>query len=79
MHKIHVFQDEADLSDLPCFFNREVSRNVGVHGYRKMECLKSGAEVYLPFTFMRNQFEIFGSYVENNGIEVIIVITDVQP
>jgi len=54
---------EPDISPLSCFLNREVSRNVGLRAVKKIDCLRDGDEVYVPFTFVKNYFELIGSFV----------------
>lgn len=48
---------------MSCYLNREVSRNVGIRAVSKINCLRDKNEVYVPFTFVKNYFELIGSFV----------------
>jgi heparosan-N-sulfate-glucuronate 5-epimerase len=52
---------------LSCYVNREVSKNVGLRATKRVECLRSGDEVFLPFTFFRNYYELMGSFTEGSN------------
>ncbi|XP_023326953.1 D-glucuronyl C5-epimerase [Eurytemora carolleeae] len=57
------------ISDLPCYWNRETSKSVGLQSTRKLSCLWNGVDVYLPFNFIKNYFEIFGAFSLNHGVK----------
>jgi len=57
-------QSSGEVTDLPCFLNREVSKNVGVHASKRLQCLWNGAEAFVPFSFVKNYFDIVGSVLD---------------
>ena len=55
------------MSDITCVLNREVSKNIGVKqvGVKKIPCKSDATEVWLPFSFIKNQYEARGERVTN--------------
>jgi len=68
-------QDVPSSSSLSCFINREVSKNVGLRASKRVDCIKSGEEVFLPFTFFRNYYELIGSFVDGSNLKEFDIST----
>lgn len=62
--KQYIQDDPLPQESISCFINREVSKNVGVRATRKVDCLKAGDDVYLPFSFFRNYYELMGTFTD---------------
>lgn len=62
-------RDSSGLSDITCVLNREVAKNIGAKqaGVRKIPCKSDATEVWLPFSFIKNQYEARGERVTNKG------------
>jgi len=62
-------RDSSSLSDITCVLNREVAKNIGAKqaGVRKIPCKSDATEVWLPFSFIKNQYEARGERVNNKG------------
>ena len=62
-------QDRSSLSDITCVLNREVAKNIGAKqaGVRKIPCKSDATEVWLPFSFIKNQYEARGERVTNKA------------
>lgn len=66
-HPVEVQQrvkEDSDVSGLSCYVNRETSKSVGLQFSRKLNCLWDGVEVYVPFSFLKNYFDLFSSFVQ---------------
>ena len=57
----------SSLSNITCVLNREVAKNIGAlqSGVKKIPCRSDAAEVWLPFSFIKNQYEARGERVIN--------------
>lgn len=55
------------MSDITCVLNREVARNIGAKqaGVQKIPCKSDDTEVWLPFSFIKHQYEARGERVTN--------------
>ena len=60
-------RDRDSLSDITCVLNREVAKNIGAKqtGVKKIPCKSDATEVWLPFSFIKNQYEARGERVTN--------------
>ena len=60
-------RDKDSMSDITCVLNREVAKNIGVKqtGVKKIPCKSDATEVWLPFSFIKNQYEARGERVTN--------------
>ena len=56
-------RDRDSMSDITCVLSREVTKNIGAKqaGVKKIPCKSDATEVWLPFTFIKNQYEARGS------------------
>mgnify|MGYP001280817150 CR=1 FL=1 len=59
--------ESSSLSDIICVLNREVARNIGAKqaGVKKIPCKSDDTEVWLPFSFIKHQYEARGDRVTN--------------
>merc|ERR550519_1647653 len=65
-----VAASECTISRLTCHVNRQVARNTGNNWSKKLDCKTDGKEVYVPFSFVRNQYEAYGDFVTSrSGLE----------
>ena len=55
------------MSVITCVLNREVARNIGAKqaGVQKIPCKSDDTEVWLPFSFIKHQYEARGDRVTN--------------
>ena len=59
--------EKRKFENLTCFVNREVSKNIGVkHSSKNVQCRTDGSEVFVPFSFLSQNYEVRGSLVNNN-------------
>ena len=58
-------RESSSLSDITCVLNREVARNIGAKqaGVKKIPCKSDDTEVWLPFSFIKHQYEARGERV----------------
>lgn len=67
---IHTNHDKesSSLSDITCVLNRDVARNIGAKaaGIKKIPYKSDNTEVWLPFSFIKNQYEARGELVSRN-------------
>ena len=69
--------DPPASSPLACYVNRDVSKNIGVRASRKVECLLVDEDVYLPFKFFKNYYELVGAFVkgpDESKVSLVILI-----
>jgi len=75
--------DPSSSSPLACYVNRDVSKNIGVRASRKVECLLVDEDVYLPFKFFNNYYELVGAFVkgpdESKEFEISTSVSRVIP
>jgi len=58
------------LDNLTCVLNKEVSKNIGLKFVnKKIFCKTDGREVFVPFSFLRSNYEARGDFVQNGGIK----------
>lgn len=54
--------EPAVVSNLTCFVNREVSRNVGLSASRRYPCKRDQSDIYVPFAMVKSYFETSGDW-----------------
>jgi len=65
LHQKQETEIIVSSTELSCYLNRESSRNTGQHAAQKIDCHIQEDEVFLPFTFFKNYFELSGSFVSS--------------
>ena len=57
----------CEVQNITCHVNRLVSKNAGTPSSRTFQCKNEGNEVFVPFSFVKNQFETYGDFVATDG------------
>lgn len=73
-----MVQVKSDISDISCYMNRETSKSVGLHLSRKLNCLWDGVEVYVPFSFLKNYYELYSSFTQTGDTKVHLLYTTLK-